>query len=152
MSHPEDLIEVERRCFIETDNVMHVWAAYGFARAAGAPVPDWVLRYFDRIGRSIMALAIEARTEGGKDLGPRIAKALGLASAGRGSPLTAYHSDWMVLGMNVRDRMRQGDKDYLAVESVAKDGGVSEATVRRAHELFDKLFPSEGIFPDEALG
>lgn len=151
MRHPDDLIEVERRCLVETNNVMHVWAAYGFARAAGVPIPEWVLRYFDKAGHGLMALAVEAKKQGGKDFGPRIAKAFGLATAGSGSPLTAYHSAWMTFGMNVRYRMQQGDKEYLAIASVARDGGVSDATVRRAHELFDKLFPGDGIFPDEAL-
>jgi hypothetical protein len=152
MGHPDDMIEVERRCLVETDNVMHAWAAYSMARVCGAPVPDWVLRYFDKAARNLLALSAEAQESGGRDLGPKIAKALGLASVGAGSPLVAYHADWQTFGMNVRARLPEfGGKEYLAIESVASDVGVSVAAVRRAFKLYDALFPGAAIFPDEAL-
>lgn len=152
MSHPEDMLEVERRCVVETDNVMHAWAAYSLARVCDAPVPDWVLRYLDKAARNLLALSAEAQSSGGKHLGPKIAKALGLASAGAGSPLVSYHADWQVFGMNVRARLPGfGGKEYLAIESVAADAGVDKSTVHRAFKLYTALFPGEGIFPDEAL-
>ena len=146
-----DYIEVERRCLVETDNAMHVWAAYSFARAAGDPIPDWVMRYFDMVARGLFALAVEAKAEGGKDMGPKIARAMGLASKGRGAPLVEYHNRWMTFGMNVRHRMQQGDKEVFAIESVAKSGGVSISTVERAYKRYAALFPGEAIFPNEAV-
>ena len=159
MSHPDEMLEVEKRCFLETENAMHVWAAYSLARVCDAPVPDWVLRYLDRAARNLLALSAEAQEAGGKDLGPKIASALRLEGKPRsGSPLVTYHADWMVFGMTVRDRMtrvgRDGrtDLETYAIDDVANEAGVSKATVRRAFKLYDALFPGDAIFPDEALG
>lgn len=151
-SGTSNLVEVERRCFLDTGNPMHVWAAYRMARVADAPIPDWVLRYFDICGDRLLALSADASRNGGaKDMGPKIAKSLGLVSNGRGSPLVSYHADWIVFGANVRARVTDGDKEYLAIESVAKDAGVSTTTVRDAWVRFGALFPGESPFPDEAL-
>jgi hypothetical protein len=153
LEHPFDLIEVEKRCLVETDNMMHAWAAYSLARANKAPVPEWVFRYFDRAARNLFELSADASKTGGKDLGPKIATALHLSSKGAGSPLVTYHSDWLVFGMNVRARLPAfGGKEYLAIENVADQAGVSVSTVGRAFKLYNALFPGPGIFPDEALG
>ena len=151
-----DFIEVERRCLAKTNNPMHAWAAYSFARVAGDPIPDWVLRYFDMAARNLFALADEVQDEGGMDMGPKIAMALKLASKGRGSPLVEYHHDWLVFGMNVRNRMQRTDSlgrsdlETYAIESVARDHNASESAVRRAYKLYDALFPGDAIFPNEA--
>jgi hypothetical protein len=157
MNHPDNLIEVERRCYLESGNAMHVWAAYAFARAVDAPLPDWVMSYLDRCGRNLMALSSEVRSTSGKDLGPRIAKAFGLASPGSGSPLTTYHHDWMSLGMSVRDRITRrddrgrADQETYAIEQVADEAGLAPSTVRRAYKLFDHIFPGTAVFPDDAV-
>lgn len=152
MSHPEDMLEVERLCAIENDNMMHAWAAYRLARLSGVSIPEWVLRYFDEAGRNLLALSAEiAKYGNGKGVGPKIAKSIGLASDGAGSPLTKYHADWMVFGLNVRARMLEGDKEDIAVETVARDAGVSMSTVRRSFKTYDRLFPGQALFPDEAL-
>jgi len=159
VSHPDDMIEADRRCFVETGNPMHAWAAYSLARVCDAPIPEWVLRYLDMVGRNLLALSADSQDGGGKDLGPKIATALKLEGKPRsGSPLVTYHADWMVFGMNVRDRMtrvgRDGrfDLETYAIESVASEAGVSKSTVRRAFKLYEALFPGDAIFPDEALG
>ena len=135
-----DFIEIEKRAFLATNNAMHAWAAYSFARVVKAPPPDWVLRYFDLCAREIFSFAMDvAKSEKkGSNPGPRIAKALHL----KGTDFKGYHSDWMTFGMNVRQRIQQDDKPYFAVESVANDAGVSKSTVRRAWELYDKAFGS----------
>jgi len=154
MSHPDEMLEVEKRCFVETGNPMHVWAAYSLARVCDAPMPDWVMRYFDMAARNLLALSAEAQDSGGKDLGPKIAGALKLKGKSRaGSPLVSYHADWMVFGMNVRARLPEfGGKEYLAIESVAESAGVSKSTVHRAFKLYETLFPGDATFPDEAIG
>ena len=158
MKHPHDLIEIERRCLAATDNPMHAWAAYSFARVAGEPIPDWVLGYLDLAARDLFKLAMEASAAGGKDLGPKIAKALRLDGKPRsGSPLATYHSNWKVLGVSVRDRMNRPDcegrtdKETHAVEAVAAQHGVSASTVSRAFKLYDQLFPGEAVFPGEVV-
>jgi hypothetical protein len=157
MKHPDDLLEVERRCFAETSNAMHAWAAYRLARVCDAPVPEWVLRYLDLVGRNLLHLSA-AHDSDGKDLGQKIADAAMLKGKPRaGSPLVNYHADWMVFGMNVRDRMtrigRDGrsDLETYAIESVALESQASKSTVRRAYKLYNALFPGDAIFPDETI-
>ena len=153
MSHPNEMLEVERRCFVETNNPMHVWSAYSLARVCDAPVPEWVLRYFDFVSRNLLSLSADVQSEGGKDLGPRIAQAMKLEGKPRsGSPLVQYHADWMVLALNVIGHLpHAGGKEYLAIEEVAASSGVSISTVRRAFKLYCSLFPNEGDFPEERL-
>lgn len=147
-----ELVEVERRCFKETGNPMHAWAAFRLARVVGSPIPDWVLKYLDQCSRELLSLSSHSSAQGtGKDLGPAIAKTFGLASKGRGSPLVTYHADWMVFGANVRSRMLNGDKEYIAVEEVAKEHAVSKTAVGNSWRLFRAMFPGKSPFPDEAL-
>ena len=48
-----------------TNNEIHTWHAYRFARLAQVPIPEWVLEYFDRTSRALTATK-----------GPRSAKAI----------------------------------------------------------------------------
>jgi hypothetical protein len=136
-----DFIEIEKTAGLATNNAMHVWAAYSFARAAKTPPPEWVLQYFDLCARDIFTIAMDVAKGNRRatDSGKWILKALRLKT----TDLRNYHSDWLIIGMNVRCRMQQqGDKQEFAVEAVAKDAGVSKSTVARAFRLFDKAFPS----------
>ncbi len=135
-----DFVESERRQFIATNNAIHAWAAYSFARVVKAPPAEWVLRYFDLCARGVLQIASDAAAErGGKDAGPRIMRALRI----KGSDLAGYHSKWMVHGMNVRRLILQGNKPDFAIDAVAKKAGVSYHTVRRAWLRFDKAFPGD---------
>ena len=69
----------------------------------------------------------------------------------KGSDLTGYQGDWMMYGANVRHRIKQGNKEYFAIESVAHDAGVSYATVRRGWKLFDATFPGDAPDPLDAV-
>jgi hypothetical protein len=150
--HPFDLIEVERRYFVETHNPMHVWTAYSLARCNAAPIPDWVLHYFDHSARELLKLSFETRETGGENMGPKLARSLGFTSGGPGSGLSNYQNmEWIVYGMHVRARIAQGSKEYIAIEDVSKQLAVHKSTVTRAYKLFDKLFPGDGIFPEDTV-
>jgi hypothetical protein len=141
-----DFIEVERKTYLATGNAMHVWAAYSFARAVKAPPPDWVLRYFEQCSRGISKIASEATKSSGKDLGPKIMKALGL----KGSNLTGYSEGvWIAHGMNVRRHLGENRdvKLHSAIQTTAKEWRVSYATVSRNWKRYEKTFPDDGITP-----
>ncbi|MEQ8813553.1 MAG: hypothetical protein RLO51_16780 [Thalassobaculum sp.] len=149
-----DLIEVERRCYQETGNPLHVWAAYGLARVVKTPPPEWVLAYFDGVGRNLFTVAAVHLNGKAANVPAEIMVALGMkppGKSGSGTAFSRYHKDWLSFGMNVRARMQSGEQQTYAIEEVAKQSGVSEKLVRDGWKRYNRLFPGPGIFPDEAL-
>jgi hypothetical protein len=144
MHDNSDLIEIERRCFAETGNPLHAWAAYSFARVVNAAVPDWVLGYLDSAARNLFDLTAEHQSQQKgreKEIAPKIAAAFGI----RGTVLSGYRDNWVVHGANVRHLMREGHQETYAIDYVAEAAGVSTSTVRRALKRYDRLYPDQGI-------
>lgn len=140
MKHPYDLLDLEERCFDATKNPMHAWAAFSIARTADVPVPNWVMRYFDTVARGMMAVASEAREDGGSDPGPRFAKALRI----NGKQLTGYHNDDLVMALHVASRIKLGDGPDAAVFGAAEAYRVSESTAYRAFQKYkNQIFDAD---------
>ncbi len=146
MSNAE-LIEVERRCFAETENPLHIWSAYGLARSAGDPIPEWVLRYFDLCRRNIFDLYADGNYLGEKDIPALIVKAVKMD----GQIFSRYRNNWIVWGAAVRQAIELLGSETKAIRFVADRYNSTPPTVRRAFKRYEKLFPGAGIFPDEAL-
>lgn len=142
-----EMIEVEWRAFEETSNPFHAWAAYGLARAVGAPIPEWVLQYFDLAMRRLFNISAEGVDIGHHDKPALIARALDFD----GQVFTQYRKDWMVLGGAVNQRTATGTQESAAIDEVAERYASSPATVRRAYKRYKRLYPGQGIFPDQSL-
>jgi hypothetical protein len=116
-----------------TKNPFEVWDAYRMARLMRHHPPGWVMDYLDEAMQRIWNLVVYP--EEVKDLNRSIAEAFGMASSGRGrgSVLSDFRDRrWMFLGATVAQYIRQGDKETIAIEDVARINGTSKSTVRRA--------------------
>ena len=158
--------EVQKRAFVATNNPMYAWAAYSRARLIGDEIPEWVLKYLDFSARALLELSaqtqetLEKTSKGGKirkakrgakDIGPRVAAALKLSSKGAGTALSSYHSDWELYGLLVRHFRQNHVGETNAIEEIAGDKGVSASTIRAAYKLYDKLFPGNELFAEDAV-
>ena len=134
------VIGVERAAY-ERDgnphgNPLHVWSAYCAVRELGQPVPDWILAYFDRCAVALMNLTGVAR-DGERVTKPSaaIAEAFEMKRPGQGGPGSVFseftNQTWLFRGATVEIYIGHGDKETFAIEEVARQYGVSEATVRR---------------------
>ncbi|MEQ1955957.1 hypothetical protein [Mesorhizobium sp. CN2-181] len=151
-----DYIEVERRAFMETSNPMHVWAAFRFARVVRAEIPDWVIAYLDLASKRLLALAVEEEQKHAqaKQVGKRHVtdvKRVAPAFFIKASHLAGYHDNWVTYGMNVRHLKKQKHQETYAIDHVADHFGVSASTVRRAWKQYEKLYPGDAIFPEDAV-
>jgi len=145
-----DLIELERRSFMTTSNAMHVWAAYSLARVVKAPVPDWVLGYFDLCARRLFAFS-SAQNEV-DDFAKTVANAFMLNSKGRGTAASKYFgAKWVEYGISVHVKVRANTKPDFAVVEVASEGNVSVSTVRRAWNTYQKAYPNGGLTAFKAV-
>jgi hypothetical protein len=106
------MIECERRAYVATGNPLHAWAAYGVGRQHKRAIPEWVLQYFDKARLGLVFNVPDAIEKRGnaKDLGPDIAKALGLHGKGqRGSPFESYYdTKWWEYGRAVHEYLKAG--------------------------------------------
>src|SRR5690349_11129698 len=67
------LLARQRADFLRTSNPVYAWRAYQIARSAGAPLPEWVLVYFDECAVALasaktsdeIAAALQLATKGG---------------------------------------------------------------------------------------
>lgn len=155
-------LEGARREYEESGNPIHAWRAYAELRSLGKnSFPDWLLAYLDSSCDNLLKMcdplfpSVQALVEtvpGTKKFNPTTAIAEAMqfkkpGKSGRGHPISdVQNSKWLSLGGLVELRIRQGWKQYLAIEEVAKERGVSRATVQRAYRRFLATFktPPEG--------
>lgn len=150
------IIECERRAYIATGNPLCAWSAYGIARKFRREIPEWVLEYLDKSRVKLMfgvAGQIE-KTGGGRDLGPTIASAFGLAGRGkRGTPFESYYdTNWWKYGRAVREYVKAGNSLEDARTWVAQNFRIKDnATIERAEKKYVLAFPEgeEELFIDE---
>ena len=154
MKPADYMIECERRAYFATKNPLHAWAAYGVARQHRRAIPEWVLEYLDksRLGLVFSVPDQIEKTGTGRDLGPTIARAFGLAGRGRrGTPFESYYdTGWSDYGRAVRDYVKAGHSREDARAFAAVDFDVHETTIIRGEEIYDLAFPEgdEEIFID----
>ena len=93
----------------DTGNPFHAWSQWKFARQRGLRPPDWVLRYSDQAGDSILALVDEKPER----LSTALQKALGFTAGRRPSHLAEYRTgiEHFNLAMAVAKHQREtGDR------------------------------------------
>ncbi|MEX6506950.1 hypothetical protein [Jiella sp. M17.18] len=140
-------VDVLRRLYEEDENPLYAWEAYRDCQEAGLPVPPWVQEYLKSCADSL--LLVKARS----DRGERIAKQSEEISvamkmkkpgvSGAGTAFSRSSTKWIDTALAVFRRMEQGDKQYLAIEYVAKDTGRSQASVGRALARLHALYPED---------
>ena len=59
----ESFLEVFREDFEKTGNPLAAWDAYLLAREDGKPVPEWVLEYFDMVGKRLLKTSKHKATD-----------------------------------------------------------------------------------------
>jgi hypothetical protein len=124
--------EMERH-YQSSGNALFAWRAYGFARDASEPVPEWVLKYFDKAEEALMA---PLREDDGplKEPASAIAGALGLKLRGRGNVYRRFHQEiekGELLAKYTAALAREGNKAWRAQETLGQEVGCSERTIRR---------------------
>lgn len=149
MNRAEAGLEIRRHTFEKTGNPFQVWAALRDARAAGLPVPEWVLENLSLAATGLL----ELDPAGAKDPYKPIATVLGMESPGRGQStrLSEFHRQERDadLAMCVVDHLtavhHDQDGDYFvgipkASEIAAAEKGTSPQAAMRAYKwLRDKL-------------
>jgi hypothetical protein len=135
-------LELERRAYAVTKNPLHAWAAYAIARRGQREIPEWVLVYLDKAQRGLMFNVQDAFEKRGtmENLGPLIARAFGMASPGKGTPLD-FEKNWWRHGLAVRTFLARGDQLDHARSFAAQEFGVHRSTIRRNAALFDEVCP-----------
>jgi hypothetical protein len=128
-------VEEYRRRYLKTGNPVYAWRAYAECRSAHRDIPDWVLEYLDEPARAFWRWSMVGRPP--KELGEALADALLMRRPGRKGPGTVFaevfpDKESRALAVEVYQRVRAGEKPYLAVENAAKTAGVSRSTVQRA--------------------
>ena len=107
-------------------NPLHAWVAIGHLRPEDR-FPDWILEYLERCAGFLEELLYRA-FEGEKVSNREIVDALGL----KGRQFSKFLPNaGSLYGAMVEENMYYGDKEIYAIENVAKQWGVSTATVRR---------------------
>jgi hypothetical protein len=102
-------------------NPCHVWQAYGYARAAGVPIPDWVLGYLDRVAETMHVRSINPPTE--RQIARAAADALELPRGGRKNVFLEWpkqnHESW--IAREVKERLDDGSKLYVAAADIGRE-------------------------------
>ena len=134
-----------------TGNPLFLWRAYSNLRALGEPLPAWMLEYFDRIARELLAMNADRRGQKIADGTQRLAETfMGTRRTGRGGVGRVFDQ----FDNEIRDYDLAQEVHELVVDGLPQDrainqvvdarrrlnaeGGSSEAvarpTVRRAYE------------------
>lgn len=127
-------------------NALWCWRAYVTARALGDPIPEWALCYFDRAGAAVWKMGNAIWNETG-DASLDLPTAMEMKRRdgprhGRGTILRAGGNvSWLIMALSVLYRMLEGDKEGIAIEAVAKEGQLSDSTIRRAWKKYKTIFP-----------
>lgn len=157
------------RLYVEDTNPIHVWRALLEYRAAGEPLPEWILGYLERVARRIYEISSQEQPP--KNPAGAVAEALEMKKPGRGRRGTVFvafrQTASFVLALDVQhETTSKGKKPYRAWRDVAKKHKVSRETVRRAwlqhrdtlhvsDDVTDRLLapfiaPSSGADPDQS--
>ncbi len=117
-------------------NPIHAWVAIEYLRPEDR-FPDWILEYLERCAGSLEELLW--RTYQGEKVSDReIVDALGL----KGRQFSKFLPNaGSLYGVMVEVNMYYGDKEIYAIENVAKQWGVSTATVRRGWKRYQVEVP-----------
>lgn len=121
-------LELHRRGYEKVGNPVHVWAAYRCARRAGQPLPLWIWRYLDSVAEALLdpAAADKSAAEAAT-----AALEVDRGAGERTSFQEFADSRWLDYGAIVTLCIAEGDKEFYAIETVAKELGVSKSAVRR---------------------
>ncbi len=116
-----------------TGNLLHAWKAYNYHRVEGTGVPEWVLECFDRVSENLSDI-LAGPPPG--DPSTAIAEALEMLPDGPSVFWTYKNNKQLRYVDAVLTRIEEGDQPTYAIQSVAREQGVSESTVRRAWRAF----------------
>jgi len=151
MTDQQRLIAFSERAFRVTRNPLHAFVAYQTARHISAPVPEWVLEFFD----SSLEAFVNDRKE---NLPKSFAKAFGVRAGNFADPkdwVAAFyrgHFDrpdnwWAPIGFRAlllmieRARIGAPLNESGAVDSIASRSGLSFASAWRCWARFKRAFP-----------
>ncbi|MEW8440972.1 MAG: hypothetical protein AB2689_22730 [Candidatus Thiodiazotropha taylori] len=122
-------------CYEKTNNPLYLWEKYTECRNVGAPIPEWILEYFDQCAKNLEILWQNAEDNiSPKDPAKAIAKAFGMVSHGRGSVFTETSRRRQEIAVHMKlclgdDPKLKPDQLY---DDIAKIYGVHRSTVQRA--------------------
>ncbi len=138
-----ELLRLHETAYADTDNPLFAWSAWHLARTVGLAVPEWVLRYIDAAADKLWRAANPDRLkESHRAPAAIIAEALGMTKRGPGTVFSDFWAEpyeiWVAA--LVYFQSREHGKPYLVWESVAKQCGGSDATVRRIWDKWRYLF------------
>jgi len=144
---PDDLILLEM-LYKSEQNPVYVWEAIANAQLFSISLPEWVLDYLAQASINIMALTESPPTR----IGPALTIALGFKD--EDAPYNPFGNAQKIanglrLAVEVQILIRNGDKEYIAIEETAKAQETSKGTVRRAYEDWQERFKRHYAMFDE---
>jgi hypothetical protein len=107
--------------YLKDKNPRHVWGAYSLARRARAPIPNFVLVYFDRVAESMFVLNMHPPTE--RQIAGAAAEALELPRGGRRNAFREWpdQNHQEDIAGHVQDLIDEGHKLSEAARQVGSE-------------------------------
>lgn len=129
-------LDAHGRAFRGQGNPLDAWDALLLAHALDETPPQWAMDYLATCATRIYGLRAESFA--GKSIKPAmIGQALGMVSKGRGTAFPGVDAfDWIAIAVQVRDVIKAGDKEYFAIEAVAKNNEISKSKAREDWKRF----------------
>lgn len=126
-------LELLRRDYAETENVLFAWEALAACRRSRVPLPPWALDALAEGAEALLALALDGTTPDWH----RVASALGLRrQRGKSSSFAAFER-WgreYRMALDVEQELARGKPRHVAVKRVATSRGASQRVVERAYD------------------
>lgn len=134
-------LEAHGRAFRGQGNPLDAWDAILLARALGEAPPAWAMDYLATCADGFHEL--RAKSIAGKSINPaKIARALGMVKLGAGTAFPGVNAwKWLAIAVQIREAIKAGDKEYIAIENVAKDNDISQSKARDAWKRFQEECP-----------
>ena len=134
-------LEAHGRAFRKDGNPLDAWDAILVARALDEAPPQWAMDYLATCAAGIYGLRAESFA--GKSVKPAmIGRALGMVSRGAGTAFPGTEAfEWLAIGTQIRDAIKVGDKEYLAIKAVAEIEDISQSKARDAWKRFQAECP-----------
>jgi hypothetical protein len=120
------------------------WFAFATCKAAGIPIPQWVLDHLAEVASRVMRFVQNPSETDLKNLDSTITEIFGFKTpgkTGRGNVVSRYRDNTdLMLAIKVKWKIESGSQQKYAIEDVANEHKKSEPTVRRAWKKYQRQY------------